>query len=138
MNQIARSFGDSGYIDFYSSSSLSQSSIDSETLEAKIEDSDYMQQVSGTLIKIENYEGAKKVIEHINLLALIQKYTADKNKAAAEEQYEVAKTLRDEIINLKSKLLTPAAVLSFVNANNDHKQPTLKSLLNQVVYRVDD
>lgn len=125
-------------MDFNNISSFAQTSIDIDTLKSKIEDSNYMQQVSDTLIKLENYEGAKKVLEHINIITLIQKHTVDKNKAAAEEQYEVAKSLRDEIINLKAKLIIPETVLEFVNVNNDHKQPTLKSLLNQVVYRVDD
>ena len=138
MSQIARWFGDSESIDFGHLPESPQISIDLNTLNSKIEDITYMKQVSDTVIKLENYEGAMKIIDHINTIQKIEKNTIEKNKAAAEEQYEVAKSLRDEIISLREKLIKPETILSFVNVNNDHKQPTLKSLLNQVLYRVDD
>jgi hypothetical protein len=137
MAQVARCFGESEIIDF-DHLPESKPEITRNSLLGKLEDEQEMTKVAEEMIKMENYTGAQKIWDHVDLINKVQKILDDKKQAAADEKYELAMKLRDEASELQNKMLNEQQIADLLNAKNTDSQPTLKFLLNQVLYRIDD
>lgn len=138
MNKIAKTFGDSANLDFDHLPESSSPVFTKEYLKDKLENKEEMKKVADALVKQENYDEAQKIWTHIDLIDKVNKALADKQKAAAEEKYELAMKLRDDANSYKEQMLNEKQIVALFNAPHPHKQPTLKNLLNQVLYRIDD
>ena len=96
-----------------------------------------MEKIAELLIKLENYESAKSIFNHIEILEKVNELLVDKNKAASEEDYELAMKLRDQINKHKESLLSEKDIADFFSSNSS-RQISLRNIVNQVIYRVDD
>lgn len=139
MSRVSVCFGDSGLVDFNSIKELTHKVWTEESLKDKIEDVNEMLIIADELIKLEKYTAAKMIEAHIKNIDEVKKLLQDKAKAASEEKYELAMQLRDEINTLKSQLMTVPEILALFSDESETKhQPTLRHIINQVIYRVDD
>jgi protein-arginine kinase activator protein McsA len=111
MGRVARCFGDPEDMDFDHLPDSADVQITEESLKGKLENKQEMERVAEILIKQENYEGARKVWDHIEVVGQVIQAENDKKKAAQDEQYELAMRLRDDINALKEKLLDENQIL---------------------------
>lgn len=137
MARVARCFGESENLDF-DHLPESRPSISIDSLKGKLEDESEMTKVAEEMIQMENYTGAQKIWDHIDLIHKVKKILDDKKQAAADEKYELAMQLRDEAAQIQDKMLNEQQISDLLNSKASNSQPTLKFLLNQVLYRVDD
>lgn len=137
MAKVARCFGETENIDF-DHLPESRPTISIDSLKGKLEDESQMTKVAEEMIQVENYTGAQKIWGHIDLIHKVKKILDDKKKAAADEKYELAMQLRDEAAQLQDKMLNEQQISDLLNSKESSSQPTLKFLLNQILYRVDD
>lgn len=138
MTKIANYFGDEDVIDFDHLPEHHSPRVDKDSIKDKLENKEEMGQLADQLIKMENYEGAKRIWKHVDVLDEMKTALAEKKKAASEEKYELAMKYRDEINQLKEDMLSESDVVELFEHNHTSKQLTLKNMLNQVLYRVDD
>ena len=124
-------------MDFDHLSEASDSNITEESLKDKMNNKEEMENIAEKLIKLENYENAKSIWNHIEILDKVNQLLVDKNKAASEEDYELAMKLRDQINQQKASMLSEKVVADFFSSSTN-KQISLKNIVNQVIYRVDD
>ena len=135
LSQISKFFGESNSS---GSQHFSINSISIDSLSSKIEDKAYIHKIADALIKLENYDGANKLYEHIELLSKLQSLSDEKSKAVAEEQYDIAKALKNEISDLKRQLMNPDTMIDLIHCNTENKHLTLRNILELVIQRVDD
>ena len=136
--KVANFFGDFGALALDGVSDTKKISFTEESLQGKLEDKETLESAIKQLIKQENYSGAEKIWKHIDIIDKIGKVLEDKKKAAAQEQYEQAMKLRDEADKMKEDMLNEKEIMELLNSEDTHHHPTLKFLINQVLYRVDD
>jgi len=138
MSQLARCFGDPENLDFDHLSENTQVTVTEDSIKDKLEDKEEMKKTAEALIRLENYEGAQKIWDHIDIVDKVIQAGEDKKKAASEEQYELAMKLRDDINNYKEQLMDAVQISDLFNSESTRHNLTMKNLLNQVLYRVED
>ena len=137
LNEVSNFFEDSQN-DSEDHFAFNANSINQNLLIDKIEDKNLMKKIADMLIKHENYDGANKIYDHIEILSKIQKLSEEKNVAVSEEQYDTAKILKNEITELRLQLMSPEAVMDVYNTSTDDKHLTLRSILELIIKRLDE
>lgn len=121
MAQVARWFGESDHVDFDESLNVYSTSVTPESLTGKLDNKEEMKKIAESLANYENYEGAQRLWDHIDAIDKI------KNSNPSETK------------NLKAKMLNEQQIVDLLSSLQQvHKQPTLRFVVNQVLYRVDD